>query len=75
MASPCSPIVAWMDRPAVLGPAQAYFARGSLSARGFDRVLRLAWTLADLAGRTAPATEDVAEALYFRTGRAGTWAA
>jgi len=63
-----------LPRSALL-PARVFFEQGSLSARGFDRVLRLAWTIADLAGRTTPDTDDVAEALYFRTGRAGAWAA
>ncbi len=27
---------------------------GSLSARGFDRVIRMAWTIADLDGRDRP---------------------
>jgi magnesium chelatase family protein len=65
----------WLLPPAVLRPAQRHLEQGSLSARGFDRVLRLSWTLADLAGRTTPAAEDVSEALFFRTGRAGAWAA
>jgi len=43
--------------------------RGELSARGVDRVLRLAWTVADLAGRTAPDETDVTEAVWLRTGR------
>ena len=61
---------------AALAPAESYLERGWLSARGFDRVLRLAWTLADLAGRTTPAAEDVAEALFFRTGQTRSgWAA
>jgi magnesium chelatase family protein len=63
-----------LPRP-VLGQAAGYLQRGQLSARGFDRVLRIAWTLADLAGRAAPQAEDVAEALYFRTGRAEASAA
>ena len=41
--------------------------RGTLSLRGVDRVLRVAWTLADLAGRDAPARADVGEALLLRT--------
>lgn len=49
--------------------------RGVLSARGFDRVLRMAWTVADLSGRTAPGAADVAEALSYRTGTAAGWAA
>ncbi|ADL44964.1 YifB family Mg chelatase-like AAA ATPase [Micromonospora aurantiaca (nom. illeg.)] len=41
---------------------------GSLSARGYDRVLRLAWTIADLDGRDRPGHDDVAEAIQLRTG-------
>lgn len=52
----------------VLSPAEGYLQRGELSARGFDRVLRLSWTLADLGGGTCPTATDVAEALFFRTG-------
>jgi magnesium chelatase family protein len=44
--------------------------RGALSVRGFDRVLRVAWTVADLAGRTVPDADDVAEALGMRLQRA-----
>jgi magnesium chelatase family protein len=41
--------------------------RGTLSLRGVDRVLRVAWTLADLAGRAAPTRGDVGQALLLRT--------
>ncbi|MFC7547649.1 YifB family Mg chelatase-like AAA ATPase [Plantactinospora sp. GCM10030261] len=41
---------------------------GTLSARGFDRVLRLAWSIADLDGRDRPVGGDVAEAVHLRTG-------
>jgi magnesium chelatase family protein len=41
-----------------------------MSARGYDRVLRVAWTLADLAGRTRPDATDLGEATDFRLGRA-----
>jgi magnesium chelatase family protein len=44
--------------------------RGSLSVRGFDRVLRVAWTLADLAGHPVPGTDEIAEALGMRLQRA-----
>ncbi|MFM9430021.1 putative ATPase with chaperone activity [Arthrobacter sp. MP_2.3] len=40
--------------------------RGSLTARGYDRVLRLAWTLADLGQRDAPAADDIGLALSLR---------
>lgn len=43
---------------------------GVLSARGFDRVLRLAWSIADLDGCDRPRAEDVAEATALRTGEA-----
>jgi magnesium chelatase family protein len=42
--------------------------RGTLSTRGLDRVLRLAWTLADLAGRDAPGPDEVVEAESLRRG-------
>ena len=41
--------------------------RGTLSLRGVDRVLRVAWTVADLAGRAAPGRADVGHALLLRT--------
>jgi magnesium chelatase family protein len=43
---------------------------GSLSARGFDRVIRMAWTVADLDGRDRPDAGDVEEAMQLRTGEA-----
>lgn len=43
---------------------------GSLSARGFDRVIRMAWTIADLDGRDRPDLDDVREAIQLRTGEA-----
>jgi magnesium chelatase family protein len=65
----------WRLPRATLLAAERHLDTGELSARGFDRVLRVAWTLADLAGRTTPGTDEVAEAVFFRTGRAVTWAA
>lgn len=46
--------------------AQAY-DRGGLSARGHDRVLRVARTVADLAARDAVELDDVLQALALRT--------
>jgi magnesium chelatase family protein len=44
--------------------------RGALSARGFDRILRLAWSIADLDGRERPTGADVHEAAQLRMGEA-----
>ncbi|MEO8219552.1 MAG: YifB family Mg chelatase-like AAA ATPase [Specibacter sp.] len=41
-------------------------ATGVLSLRGYDRVLRLAWTVADLQGRERPGSEEVGLALTLR---------
>lgn len=43
-------------------------ARGLLSARGVDKVLRLSWTIADLAGVDRPRPSDVQAALAMRRG-------
>lgn len=39
---------------------------GTLTARGYDRVLRVSWTLADLGGRSCPDADDVGRALLYR---------
>jgi len=44
--------------------------RGALTLRGLDRVLRLAWTVADLRGAAVPGRDDVGRALALR-GAAG----
>ncbi|NIH84850.1 YifB family Mg chelatase-like AAA ATPase [Amycolatopsis granulosa] len=44
--------------------------RGALTARGADRCLRIAWTLADLAEAGEPDADHVAAALEFRDRRA-----
>ena len=40
--------------------------RGNLTARGYDRVLRIAWTLADLEGAAYPSRENLDVALFLR---------
>lgn len=44
--------------------------RGLVTARGADRCLRIAWTLADLAETDRPGSDHVAAALEFRDRRA-----
>lgn len=58
----------WHVRPGALAKAELDLDRGLLTARGLDRVLRVAWTLADLAGHDRPSANDVNLALELRTG-------
>jgi magnesium chelatase family protein len=51
-----------------MAPLRTALDRGLLSIRGVDRTLRVAWTLADLAGRTSPGIQEVSTALSFRQG-------
>ncbi len=51
---------------AAMTPLRTALDRGLLSIRGANRTLRVAWTLADLAGRTTPGLDEVATALSFR---------
>jgi len=55
---------------AVTEPIAAALHRGMVTARGADRALRLAWTVADLAGRDRPLVEDVSVAMALRARRA-----
>lgn len=49
-------------------PLDAALHRGALTLRGFDRVLRVAWTLADLDGSPRLGTDHVGRALYLKKG-------
>jgi magnesium chelatase family protein len=55
-------------RPGTLGPLERAMDTGTISARGADRVLRLSWTLADLAGLDRPAAAQVGYALGLWLG-------
>ena len=46
---------------------RAAFDSMGLSARSYDRILRVARTIADLAGAAAIAPEHLAEAIQYRT--------
>ena len=54
--------------PAALGPLEQAMDRGQVSARGADRIIRMSWTLADLAGRSRPGQAEVASALGLWLG-------
>lgn len=58
----------WQAAPGALAQAERDLERGLLTARGLDRVLRVAWTVADLRGNERPDALDVAVALELRTG-------
>jgi Holliday junction resolvase-like predicted endonuclease len=62
----------WGLRPALTAEADRQFERGQLTARGLDRMLRTAWTLADLAGVTSPGRCHVEQALALRLS-GGAW--
>ncbi|MCW4353940.1 YifB family Mg chelatase-like AAA ATPase [Hoyosella sp. YIM 151337] len=54
---------------AALQPVNKAMERGSISARGADRALRVAWTIADLDGKSAPGQTETEAALLFRLPR------
>ncbi|CAL9599045.1 YifB family Mg chelatase-like AAA ATPase [Streptomyces sp. enrichment culture] len=58
----------WRAAPGALEEAERCLERGVLTARGLDRVLRVAWTVADLVGHDRPDARDIALALQLRTG-------
>lgn len=62
----------WLRGPhARLGPATTAaidraLERGGLTMRGYDRVLRLGWTIADIDGADRPSADHLGRALYLR---------
>ncbi|MER7173805.1 YifB family Mg chelatase-like AAA ATPase [Streptomyces mesophilus] len=58
----------WRAVPGAMEGAERDLEHGLLTARGLDRVLRVAWTIADLAGHARPDAADVDLALQLRTG-------
>ena len=56
----------WPLSPDTTRKADEKFDSGDLTGRGYDRVLRVAWTIADLAGREQPNAQDIEEAYEFR---------
>lgn len=59
---PCAP------SPAVRRPLDAALHRGAITLRGYDRVLRVAWSLADLSGRPQLGVDEIGRALYLKKG-------
>lgn len=52
----------------VRAPLDRALERGLLTLRGYDRVLRLAWTMADLAGAQRPGRDELGRALFLKKG-------
>ena len=65
----------WRVDPEALRVIETALDHGMLTARGVDRILRVAWSMADLAGLDRPGRAEVGEALALRSGVAGGWAA
>jgi magnesium chelatase family protein len=56
----------WRLSRAVTTDIDRSLERTQLTLRGYDRVMRVAWTVADLAGRTTPTRDDLGMALSLR---------
>ncbi|GAA5062878.1 magnesium chelatase family protein [Thermocatellispora tengchongensis] len=54
--------------PAAMKPLTTCLDNGALSARGLDRIVRVAWTLADLAAKDQPEVEETSAALAMWLG-------
>ena len=52
--------------PSVTASIDRALERGGITMRGYDRVMRLAWTIADLAGNDSPNAAQLGQALYLR---------
>ena len=51
-----------------IAPLDRALERGAITMRGYDRTLRLAWTLADLDDATSPDVDHIGRALFLRRG-------
>lgn len=58
----------WPVPRAALRDVERALDTGHITARGYGRVLRVAWTVADLQGLTVPGLDQVNLALGYRTG-------
>ncbi|GAA3945579.1 YifB family Mg chelatase-like AAA ATPase [Microbacterium soli] len=54
--------------PQVRAPLDRALERGAVTLRAYDRVLRIAWTLADLAGVSVPGADELGRALFLKRG-------
>lgn len=54
--------------PTVRSTLDRALERGTLTLRGYDRVLRLAWTMADLGEIESPGAAEIGRALHLKRG-------
>ena len=59
----------WALDSTATAPLDQALDTGGLTLRGYDRTLRLAWTLSDLRGTDRPTRDDVFAALTLRDGQ------
>jgi magnesium chelatase family protein len=59
---------AFRPEPGALVPLERAMDLGEISARGVDRIVRMSWTLADLAGVDRPGTAEIGYALGLWLG-------
>jgi magnesium chelatase family protein len=59
---------AWQPPAEALAPITRAASLGEISTRAADQVIRVAWTLADLAGSDRPDARDCGQALAFHLG-------
>ena len=57
----------WRLPASITAAADVRLDRGQLSARGYDRILRVAWSVGDLAGHDRPTRDDIDEAVALRS--------
>ena len=58
----------WPPVPGSLASVERSLERGQISARGVVKVIRVAWTIADLVGRPRPTRDDCDAALGLWLG-------
>jgi len=58
----------WPPAPGSLRVVERSLERGQISARGLVKVIRVAWTIADLAGKSCPTRDECAMALGLWLG-------
>lgn len=58
----------WRLPATATGTADELLRKERITARGYDRILKLAWTLADLRGHDRPTADDIDAAAELRLG-------